>query len=395
MSDTALQFAAALSLDADPRAAVREACDEVRERLGGSIDFAVAFYSHRYGAAVAELPQLLDDALHAGTMLGCNGESIVGGMREVEEGPALSVWAARLPGVSAVPMHLEFQRTQEGPTIVGWPEALAGHWPTGAALVVLGEPFSFPADWLLERLNSDRPGVPVIGGMASGAHGPGKNRVAIGRQSYTSGAAAVLLHGRLGVRTVVSQGCRPIGAPMVITKTEGQLIQGLGGRPPLEVIQELFAGLSNEDRALMQRGLHIGRVINEYQATFGPGDFLIRNCLGAERETGALAVGEFMRPGQTVQFHVRDAASADRELRELLHAAAGGSAPLGGLLFTCNGRGSRLFETADHDAGLVQHEWPGLPLAGFFAQGELGPVGGKNFLHGFTASLGLFGPPEA
>ena len=395
MSDAALQFAAALSTDADPRAAVREACKEVRDRLGGKIDLAVAFYSHRYGPAVAELPQLLDDALHAGTMLSCNGDSIVGGLREVEEGPALSVWAARLPGVSTVPKHLEFQRTPEGPTIVGWPEAIVGPWPTGASLVVLGGPFSFPAYWLLERLNADRPGIPVIGGMASGAHGPGKNRVAIGKQSYTSGAAAVLLQGPLRVQTVVSQGCRPIGAPLVITKAEGQLIQGLGGRPPLEVIQELFAGLSNEDRALMQRGLHIGRVINEYQPTFGPGDFLIRNCLGAERETGALAVGEFMRPGQTVQFHIRDAESADRELSELLQAAAGGSAPLGGLLFTCNGRGTRLFDTADHDAGLVQRQWPGLPLAGFFAQGELGPVGGKNFLHGFTASLGLFGPPEA
>lgn len=162
----------------------------------------------------------------------------------------------------------------------------------------------------------------------------------------------------------------------------------------MQHVQEIFAGLSEEDRILMQQGLHIGRVVNEYQDHFAPGDFLIRNCMGAERESGAIAVGEYLRPGQTVQFHIRDAESADAELKSLLSRAATGFTPRGGLLFTCNGRGTRLFDVADHDAASVQREWPGLPLAGFFAQGEIGPVGGKNFLHGFTASLALFGPAE-
>ncbi|MGC3970727.1 MAG: FIST N-terminal domain-containing protein [Pirellulales bacterium] len=392
---SALEFAAALSTAADPRAAVEEACREVRDRLNGPIDLAVAFYSHRYGSAVAELPTLLNDALSPGVLLSCTGDSIVGGQREIEGAAALSVWAARLPGVSVTPLRLEFQRTLEGPSIAGWPDSLVGPWPTGSSLVVLSEPFSFPADWLLERLNADRPGVPVVGGMASGGHGPGQNRVALGKKSFVGGAVAVLLHGPLSVRTVVSQGCRPIGAPLVVTKAEQQWVQGLGGRKPLEIVQEIFAGLGDEDRALMQRGLHLGRVVNEYQEAFRPGDFLIRNCMGAERETGSIAVGEFLRPGQTVQFHIRDAASADREMRELLHAANASGSPQGGLLFTCNGRGTRLFEMPDHDAGLIQQQWPGLPLAGFFAQGELGPIGGKNFMHGFTASLALFGPPEA
>jgi small ligand-binding sensory domain FIST len=390
-----LQFAAALSRSADPAAAVVECAEGIRSRISGPIDFVVAFYSLRYGDAVAKLADQLNDALSPGVLLSCTGESIVGGQHEIEDAPALSVWAGALPGVSVTPLRLEFQKTPEGPTITGWPDALAGPWPSGASLVVLGEPYSFPADWLLERLNTDRPGVPVVGGMASGGHGPGQNRVGLGRQSFKSGAVAALLHGPISVRTVVSQGCRPIGEPLVVTKAEQQWVQGLGGRKPLEVVQEIFAGLGEEDRALMQRGLHLGRVINEYQDKFQTGDFLIRNCLGAERETGAIAVAEYLRPGQTVQFHVRDAHSADRELRELLHNANSQAAPQGGLLFTCNGRGTRMFDVADHDAGLVQQQWPGLPLAGFFAQGELGPVGGKNFMHGFTVSLALFGPPEA
>lgn len=389
-----MQFTAALSTHADSAAAVDEVCDAVAAKLGERPDLVLAFYSHAYGDVGHEIPARIQDRLKPRSALACTGESIVGNDREIEGKPSVAVWAAQLPGVVVEPIRLEFARTPEGPAIHGWPDKLAGEWPAGSALIVLGEPFSFPADWLLERLNEDRPGVPVVGGMASGAHGPGRNRVALDGSSFPDGAVAVLLHGPLSIRTVVSQGCRPIGTPLVVTAAERQWIQSLGGRPPLQQVQEIFAGLSEEDRALMQQGLHVGRVVNEYQDRFSPGDFLIRNCMGAERETGAIAVGEYLRPGQTVQFHIRDAESADAELKSLLRQSAAGFTPRGGLLFTCNGRGTRLFDVADHDAACVQREWPGLPLAGFFAQGEIGPVGGKNFLHGFTASLALFGPAE-
>jgi small ligand-binding sensory domain FIST len=289
-------------------------------------------------------------------------------------------------------MHLNFVRTAEGPSIVGWPDAAVDAWPEGAALIVLGEPFSFPADWLAEKIHADRRGAIVCGGMASGAFGPGKNRVAVDEASHAAGAAAVLVHGPVTVRTVVSQGCKPIGKPAVVTKAEQQTIQELGGRPPLEMLQELFDELPPEDRALVNQGLHVGRVINEYQDSFGRGDFLIRNVVGADRGTGAIAVADFIRPGQTVQFHVRDARSADDDLRSLLTEAGRNFRPEGALLFTCNGRGTRMFDTADHDAAAVDDAWPGLPLAGLFAQGEVGPVGGRSFVHGFTAGLALFGP---
>jgi small ligand-binding sensory domain FIST len=389
MSDE-FRFAAAASNAERLDAAIDECVDQLRATLDSPPDLVVVFFSHAYGADLDTLPEQLSTKLQPRTLLGCTAESIVAGGREIEGTAALSIWAARLPGVSITPMHLDFARTAEGPMITGWPDSLVGAWPTGSTLLVLGEPFTFPGDWLLERMNDDRPGVPVVGGMASGATGPNQNRVVVDTQTYRQGAAAVLLSGPLAVRTVVSQGCRPIGESFVVTQAEQQWIKQLGGRPPLTYLQELFPTLSERDRQLVNRGLHVGCVIDEYRDQFGRGDFLIRNCVGVDRESGAIAAADYFRRGQTVQFHIRDAVSADEDLRELLAATGRNFTPEGGLLFTCNGRGTRLFDVPDHDATAVQNAWPQLPLAGFFAQGELGPIGGKNFIHGYTASLVLF-----
>lgn len=384
------RFAAALSTATDVAAALKECGDALAAALGGSPDLLIAFYTHHYGPDLDTIPKRLIERFGPQVFLGATGESIVGNGREIETSPALSVWGARLPGVDVTPLRLEFARTPEGPTITGWPEAAAGEWPEGSTLLVLGEPFSFPADWLLERLNEDRPGVPVIGGMASGGRGPGQNRVALGGESFVTGAVGVLLRGPIEVRTVVSQGCRPIGESFVITQAENQMIQALGGKPPLAYLQELFDTLPERDRELVNQGLHVGRVINEYQGSFERGDFLIRNVVGVDRANGGVAAADFFKRGQTVQFHVRDAVTADEDFRELLGRTASEFRPEGGLLFTCNGRGARLFDVPNHDAAAVQTQFANLPLAGFFAQGELGPVGGKNFMHGFTASLALF-----
>jgi small ligand-binding sensory domain FIST len=291
-------------------------------------------------------------------------------------------------------MHLEYSETPEGSTFVGWPDALPQRWPEGSALLLVADPFSFAVDALLARLNEDQPGARILGGMASGGMGPGRNRLLLGRRELRHGAAAVLVHGAVRVESVVSQGCRPIGQHFVVTKAQGNVIEELGGKPALERLQEVFQDLAPEDQALVQSGLHVGRVINVYQDQFRRGDFLVRNVVGADPRTGAIAIGDFVRPGQTVQFHVRDAATADEDLRELLVRvrAADQAAPRGALLFTCNGRGSRLFGMPDHDAALVRECLGEIPLAGFFAQGEVGPIGGSNFLHGFTASLALFRP---
>jgi small ligand-binding sensory domain FIST len=209
------------------------------------------------------------------------------------------------------------------------------------------------------------------------------------------GAVGVLLEGEIGLRWIVSQGCRPIGRHMVVTRAQGNVILELSGHTPLEQMRELWKSLGPEDQELFQHGLHIGRVHNEYQGEFQRGDFLVRNVLGVERQTGALIINDHVRVGQTVQFQVRDSDSADEDLRALLQIDlnAHEHRPAGALLFSCNGRGTRLFPSPDHDASAIRQEAGAIPLAGFFAQGELGPVGGQNFIHGFTASVAMFEEP--
>lgn len=395
-SSNKMRFASALTTIADTSQAARQIAEELQTQLGGPANLVVVFFSREHFGAAGKIAARLSEQLGQPVLLGATGEAIVGRGQEIEEGPALSAWAARLPGVELVPMHLEFQRTTEGSAFVGFPDALAADWPTDAKLLLIGEPFSFPADALLERIAEEHPAVLVFGGMASGGHAPGEHKLLLGTQSFTSGAVGLLLSGAVSVRNVVSQGCRPIGRTFVVTKAEQNVIAELSGKPALAQLEEVYRELPTADQKLLERGLHVGRVINEYQETFERGDFLIRNVIGADRETGAIAIGDFARVGQTVQFHVRDAKSADEELRELL-VHAGRGAPghdMGALLFTCNGRGTRLFPEPHHDASVLAECCGDVPVAGLFAQGEIGPIGGKNFLHGFTASIALFEPRE-
>jgi small ligand-binding sensory domain FIST len=275
--------------------------------------------------------------------------------------------------------------------VVGWHEALGEKWPERSSLIMLGDPFSFPADSVLARLGDDRPTVTVMGGMASAAAAPGENRLILGRSVFDRGAVAVLLAGAVQIRPVVSQGCRPIGSPYVVTKAERNIIYELGGKPALLQLKQVFDSLPAREQRMVQQGLHLGRVISEYQDHFDQGDFLIRNVMGIQPDDGSIVIADWVRPGQTVKFHIRDAETADAEMRQLLtQASASGAACAGGLLFSCNGRGTRLFEHPHHDALAVHDALGPIPLAGFFAAGELGPVGGRNFVHGFTASLAIF-----
>jgi small ligand-binding sensory domain FIST len=391
VTSTPARCAAALSTNPHSLDALREACDAARESLGGVPDLAFLFFSTHHAAQADRLAAAAAQQLGTSCVLGTSGESIVGTGREVEGEPALSLWLARWPGATIAPMHLEFERTPEGGALDGWPDQLAGEWPDGSFLILLGDPFTFPTDFLLERMNEDRPGVPVIGGMASGSHEPGGNRLILGGQTLAEGAVAVHVSGPVRLRTVVSQGCRPIGKPLVVTKAERNVIGELGGKPALVQLREIFDALPTREQRLVQRALHVGRVVSEYQERFEQGDFLVRNVIGIDSNTGAVAIGDYIRPGQTVQFHVRDHEAADAELKQLLSAAArGNSSPCGGLLFTCNGRGTNMFSQPHHDAEAISRAFGPLPLAGLFAAGEIGPIGKQNFVHGFTASVGLF-----
>lgn len=376
-----MPFTAALSEHPVPATAVGEVAGQVLEALGPAPDLALVFVTPPHAGALEDIAAALADVLRPEVLLGCAAISVVGTGREVEQDAAVSLWAGRFGPVE--PLRLTAGRGIHGFDFEGWPHELPFE---PSALLLLADPYTFPVEAFYEELSARHPGLPVIGGNASAAIRPGGNRLALDRKVHTSGAVGALLGPGVEVATVVSQGCRPIGRPYIVTRAEGNYVYELAGSPALgRLVQMTTEGMPEEDIDLIDQGLHLGQVIDESKLDFERGDFLVRNVLGADEANGAVAVNDVVPVGATVQFHVRDAASADDDLRQLL---AGRRAD-GALLFTCNGRGRHLFGTPDHDAGVLE-ERVGVPTAGFFAAGEFGPVGGRNFVHGFTASIALF-----
>lgn len=368
---------------------VRELVEGVGEQLEGAPDLAVLFVTAALVPSVEALAAEIRRTLNPGTLIGITGEGILGGEIEVERRPGAALLVGSLPGVHLHAFHIGMREWAE---LLEDEEKLKGR--VGAdnrAQLLLGDPFTTPVDQLLERLDACTH-VPTFGGMGSAAQSPGGNRLVLNDQVYDEGAVGIGFSGALRVETVVSQGCRPIGTPFIVTKMDDGMVAELGRRPALEVTQELLRSLSPEERDLLENGLFAGLVINEYQESFQRGDFLVRGVLGANPKTGAIAVGDQVRAGQTLQFHVRDAATAHEDLTELLRSEREAAAPAGALLFSCNGRGLRMFDGPNHDIRTTREMLPELPVAGFFAMGELGPVGGKTFIHGHTASLAIFRP---
>jgi small ligand-binding sensory domain FIST len=377
--------ASALRTELDTDVACREATASVRRAFGSRpVDLVVCFLTHHHAGAIEDLPARIAAATGARAIIGCTGESVVGGNREVEEGPAFSLFAAHLPGTRVRGFRAPFDG--ELPPL---PPVEDG---ARASVLLLADPFSFPAPEYLERIGERMPGLPVIGGMASGGRGPGQNLVFDADGVAPGGALGVVVEGDVELRPVVSQGCRPIGKAWVVTNADDAHVLQLGGRPALDVLMETMSTLSLDQRESFQRQPFVGVAVDARKSQFARDDFLARGLLGADPRTKAIAVGDHIRRGQTIQFLIRDASSAGEDIERLLGQSAGSNCA-GALLFTCNGRGTRLFEVPDHDASHVQRALgPELPLAGFFAMGEIGPVGPRPFLHGFTASLGLFVP---
>ena len=388
-----MKAAGALVLTADPREAATRAVAQAKQALNGTPpSLAVLFASAHFLDSAQALVAAIAEQAGPLPLIGCVGESVAGGAREVESEPAVSLWlGADLGRVETFAM--EFTRTPSGGAYSGYlfPRETAG------VHLMICDPFTFPADGLLAHLNQQVPGAVVMGGLASAALPSRQSRLFLGDRVLSRGAVGVHLPGA-EVHPLVAQGCRPVGDAYIITGAEGNVIHELGGRAPLTRLQEMAAALPGRDQELLARGVLLGVVIDEYRAEPGQGDFLIRGLVGADRDSGAIAVGDEIGVGQTVQFHVRDAASADEDLRRALEresAALGGRRPAGALLFTCNGRGSRMFDQPDHDTGLIASMLGDIPVAGFFCAGELGPVGGQNFLHTFTASIALFPGPAS
>ncbi len=409
-------MASAWAVSEDTLAAANAACDRLLTRVGGPVDLLLVFFTPHHTPRADELAGVLRERLRPGTLVGLSAVSVIGDGTEIENAPGVSLLALRAPGLAcrAIPID-DLPGTPS-------PEDARESWrgPLGVtddlrAILVLADPFSVPIAHVLACMNAAIEGPArkpaVFGGMASGAERAGGNAFLLDDRIIRTGGVLVTLTGGVHIDTVVSQGCRPIGRPMVITKARKNILFELGGEPAAEAIQNILSAQGDSAKELIKQGLFLGIVVDEYKPRFGRGDFLIRAMLGVDAAHGAVAVGELLRVGQTVRLHVRDVKTASEDLSLLLDAQKLYDPPLGSLLVTCTGRGSALFGGRDHDASAVIRAFqdaragevlaapgayvdpataPPIPQAGFFAQGEIGPIGGRSFVHGHTACVALF-----
>lgn len=361
--------------------------DRLRDGLDGQApDLVVAFFTPHHQADVELLRERLIGKLGPQVLLGCPAAGVIGEHSEIETGAGLALWGAHWPGVELTPFRLAVDGGDGEPQLEGWPEGVADD----ADLLVLVDPYSTPSVDLLTDFEERFPGRALVGGMASGAQGAGEAQLLDNDGVWEEGTVGVAIGGSVRIDTVVSQGCRPVGNHFVVTKAQQNFVLGLGGKPALDQLRSLLEEVDDADRELMQTSLVVGRVVDARKSHFESGDLLVRNFLGVDPSKKAIAIGDFVRAGATIQFMVRDADTARAELASLLEREREAPSPSGALLFSCNGRGSRFFGEPNHDIGGLHAAVGDVPTAGFFAAGEIGPVGGVPFLHGFTASIALF-----
>lgn len=384
-----IQIGTGLSIDHDPLHAGMEAARSAAAGLGGAdADLALVFASGSHLVAPEATLEGVHGVLAPKALVGCGAGGVLGRGRELESGTALTVWAAAFEDSGeAIPFHATLAGEAPERRIDGFPE-LDG----SSGVLMLTDPYSFPTDAVLAMLAETAPTVPVLGALASARTADGDAALFFGERVCDRGAVGVSLHG-IEMLPCVSQGAAPLGREVTITASEGNVIHELAGRPALEMVELIISELSPRERGLVAGGLLIGVVIDGGKPDYEQGDFLVRGVLGADSESGALVVGTQVTTGQVVRLHARDARSADEDLRRALRLrieAMAGERPAGALVFSCNGRGTAMFGIADHDAETVERELGGAPSAGFFAAGEIGPVGGRSFLHGFTATVAVF-----
>lgn len=377
-----MDFAATLSTHPEPAVAAGEILGEIRDKLTAAPDLAVVFSS---GGQIGSLPEMVDAThclLMPHTLLAVTASGTIAGAEEVETGNSFSVWAGQTGDLTAV--RLEMIPGSE-PIIAGLPTFIE----PGSILVLCAEPFTFDVTRLIAKLETDHPGVLLCGGIASAANAPGINRLWLDENEFSDGAVGVIFPP--GVATpMVSQGCRPIGRPWVITAGNTNIIRSLGGAPALTRLRETVAALDPVARRLASRGLQIGFAASDHHDDPRQGDFLIRGIQGADSSTGAVAVGALVQVGQLVQFQLRDPAVASEDLTTIMAREKLSRKAEAALLFTCNGRGTHMFAVPNHDAAIVS-DYVGSAVGGMFCAGELGPVAGHNAVHTFTATALLFG----
>jgi small ligand-binding sensory domain FIST len=385
-----MRFSSAIGIEADPTAAARAALARVRDELGASVDLVLAFGSGHSADAFEQQLARVRRELPGALALGCSASGTIGAGRELEGTHGLALLAARLPGVRCTPFAFE---AGASPSPQELRRALAAADEPPAGILLLADPFSLDAEAWLERVNALLPGRAAVGGLASGGMQPGDHVLCAGERAQRAGLVGVALHGALALDTIVAQGCRPIGVPLFVTRARNNLVLELDGRSPLALLQELFENAAPEDRPLFRGSLFAGLEMREGRTQYGQGDFLVRNIAGVDPQSGAIAIAAPVRESQILQFQLRDRRASAQDLERRLEAyrrAHDASALRGALLCSCVGRGAALYGQPDHDSRAFKRALGDVPLGGFFGNGELGPVEGRLYLHGYTSAIGLF-----
>ncbi|MBD1831575.1 FIST C-terminal domain-containing protein [Cyanobacteria bacterium FACHB-472] len=410
-----IKWANALSTRPSLEAAVEEVVERATKSLEAPADLGLVFISSAYASEYTRLMPLLEERLKTKALIGCGGGGIIGmnssgEVEEVEGKPALSLTLAHLPGVKVHTFDIAGNALPDLDSPPDeWVELIGVSPADEPQFILLGDPFSSKINDLLQGLDFAYAGSVKVGGLASGRNIGGNAGLFCNYQLYDEGVVGVALSGNIVLETIVAQGCRPIGAPYRVIQGERNIVLSVSqqdnadvsssdgqSQTPLEALQELIENLSEIDRQLAQDSLFVGIVRDEFKQQLEPGDFLIRNLLGVDPRVGAIAIGDRVRPGQRIQFHLRDANTSAEDLELLLQhyqKAATGETPTaqeaGALMFSCLGRGERLYQQPNFDSQLFRRYLKNIPVAGFFCNGEIGPVAGSTFLHGYTSVFGI------
>ncbi len=408
-----IQWTNALSIRPSLEAAVKEVVDRVKQSLSENPDLGIVFISSAYASEYSRLVPLILEQISIPVLIGCGGEGIVGvddrnEVLEIESQPALSLSAAKLPEVEIDIFHLKNEDLPDlDSSPEAWVELVGVSVENRPQFILLSDPFSSKINDLLEGLDFAYPGSVKVGGLASSSsmggqtalffHGEGDR----GDYLRSQGTIGIALSGNIVLDTIVAQGCRPISNPYQITKAERNIILALAesgdrenySRPPLEILQQIISTLDEKDRKLVENSLFVGIARDEFKVELGQRDFLIRNLLGIDPKSGAIAIGDRIRPGQRIQFHLRDAETSAEDLDLLLKSYREEqtlvASPAGALIFSCLGRGQRLYGKPNFDSNLFRSYLNNTPLGGFFCNGEIGPVGARTFLHGYTSAFAI------
>ena len=392
-----MEWASTLSVTGNYQEGVMECLSEINSMLDNTPNLVVVFASPKNVNLLSDLNKMIDDRYSDCTILGCSGLGIIGNGQELEQKEGIAMSAGALPDVTVTPFHISSNNLPDGDAPPEEWESLVGATrESNPEFILLGDPFSSQCENLLMGLDYAFPESMIIGGLSSGGQQPGLNALLLDSDTFTEGIVGVALSGNIKIDTIVAQGCKPIGEPMRITRCNQNLLESIDDKPPFEVLRNLFSELSGSDQRLFNHSLFLGIVMDPFDETPEMGDFLIRNILGGDEASNRLMVGSYLKEGQIVQFHLRDSMTSSENLEQMLNTYSTESPDIpkgsGGLLFSCLGRGQYLYGEPNHDTNMFSETIGRLPLTGFFCNGEIGPVGGSTFLHGYTSSFGIIRP---